>query len=68
MRRRAAVTDGISGGDKRQRRDQHLVVRLHARQKQRNVERRRAVYHGNRVFGAGVVGELSFEAVDELSD
>ncbi len=67
-RPRVCISDGIRGRDERERRDEHFVVRLHARDEQRNVQRRRAIHRRDRVRRAGAAREIALEAIDVAAD
>ncbi len=68
MRQRAAIADGVGGGDEGQRRRQHLVARPDPGEQQRDMQRRRAVDHGDRMRGARRRRHLLLEAGDEAAD
>jgi len=67
VRDRTAVADRVGGGDEGQGGHQHFVILLHADQPETDMQRGRAVDDGDRAFDAGIVGQLLFEAVDELA-
>ncbi len=60
-RRRAALPDGVGGGDERQRRHDHLVARTDARDVQRELQRGRAVRDGDGLGGADALRERGLE-------
>jgi len=61
---RTAIKDGVAAAHEGQRRAEHRVTRLHAKEQQREVNRRRAGTHRRRVADARVSGQLALETVD----
>ena len=65
-RPRLRVAARIRRRDERERRDEHLVIRLHSHE-QRDVQRRRAIHGRDRVRRAGACARAhASSAIDEL--
>lgn len=64
MRSGAAIGDRIGGRHEGQGRHEDFVARLHARQKQSDMQRGGAVHRGHRALDAAQRRKLGFETVD----
>ena len=67
-RPRADIADRVGRGDEGERGNKHLVVRLHTRQQQGNVQGRGAVDRGDGVFRARPLRHHFLEPVDVAAD